>query len=296
MKIGVLRGGIDKNYETSLQEGGDLISYIFENLFPKWQPVDILIDRDGIWHLGGIPIQPSELMHKVDVVWNLSHPSFSNILESFSIRNIGAPNFSSLAGNSREMLRLHMQSLGVKMPKYIVLPLYQEDFDGSLDEYAQKKAKEVFEKFSSPWIVKSLTEDVSMGVHVAKTFPELVKAIKDVVSHGKSILIEELITGKNAEVHSVAQFRGEDVYTMPVYGLSSMEKEKVHYLAKDLYRHLGAKHYLNSHFVLHPRGGIYLTNLKFVPNLRKESNFHQSCDLIGLKSHNIILHLLEQAV
>jgi len=43
------------------------------------------------------------------------------------------------------------------MPRRIVLPLYQRDFDGEENTYARRKATEVFEKFAGPWIVKSFT-------------------------------------------------------------------------------------------------------------------------------------------
>ena len=44
--------------------------------------------------------------------------------------------------NSKEMLKEHMERIGVDMPKHIVLPVYQQDFDGPRERYAIKKAKE----------------------------------------------------------------------------------------------------------------------------------------------------------
>ena len=49
-----------------------------------------------------------------------------------------------------------MKSVGVQMPRSMVLPVYQKDFDGPRERYAIKKAKEVHEKFGAPWMVKSL--------------------------------------------------------------------------------------------------------------------------------------------
>src|SRR3989344_2105473 len=165
-KVGILRGGSVDSYESSLFNGGEVISYILENLGDKYTPVDILIDREGLWHLGGLPIAPADLAHRVDVVWNLSDPRLNNILESFSIRTVGAPPFSSFVGGSREMLREHMKKIGINLPRHIILPQYQRDIDGPRNRYAIKKAKEVFEKFGAPWVVKSFPEDPTMGVHV----------------------------------------------------------------------------------------------------------------------------------
>src|ERR1035437_3455722 len=112
-RVGVLRGGAGEHYNSSLKKGGDIILYIFENLADKYKPVDILVDQDYIWHVNGVPVNPGDLVHKVDIVWNTSHPSFSNILESLAIPNIGISSFSHVLETSKEMLREHMQKIGV---------------------------------------------------------------------------------------------------------------------------------------------------------------------------------------
>src|ERR1035437_8394287 len=296
-RIGILRGGTGKHYTSSLRRGGEIILYITENLGDKYKTFDILIDKDYIWHINGVPVNPGDLVHKVDMVWNTSHPSFSNILDSLSIPNIGAGSFSFGLENNKDMLREHIKSLGLSMSRYLVLPLYQKDFDGPREKYAIRKAKEVFEKFCSPWIVKSFTEDTNMGIHLAKTFNELVDAIDDGVKHEKSILVEEFIPGKVASVHSVPMFRDEEVYTFPLgnsFGIfSAEEKEKLTNLAKNLHKHIGAKHYLKSDFVLTPRGKIYLLQIDGMPDLKQGSHFSQVCESVGANTHNVIEHILD---
>ena len=194
------------------------------------------------------------------------------------------------------------------MPRAVVLPLYQEDFDGARDKYAIKKAKEVHEKFAGPWIVKSFTEDLNMaspvglwprGIHLAKTFPELVNAIEDGMKHEKSILVEEFIDGKVASVHSIPLFRGENIYTFPLgntFGnFSPEEKEKLVNLAKDLHKHINAKHYLKSDFVLSSRGKVYLLQIESMPDLKPDSHFSQVCESVGAKSYHTIEHMLDSA-
>ena len=95
-RVGILRGGTGKYYASSLKKGGEIILHISENLADKYKVFDILVDKDYIWHLNGVPVNPGDLISKVDVVWNTSHPSFSNILESLSIPNIGIGFFSSI--------------------------------------------------------------------------------------------------------------------------------------------------------------------------------------------------------
>ncbi|MFA6274357.1 MAG: hypothetical protein WC662_04310 [Candidatus Paceibacterota bacterium] len=292
-KIGILRGGNGEHYENSLKKGGDFLSYVLENFKDKYKPIDIFIDKNDIWHVNGLPIKPADLIHKVDLVWNLSHPKYGQIIKNLSIPHIGSNHFSSTLSQSREMLEKHMQKLGVKMPRHLILPIYQEDFDGPIERYAIKKAKEVHEKFSSPWIVKSLIANSNIGIHVAETFPELILAIQDVLDQKESILVEELISGKNAFMHTVSDFRGEDVYTFPLGKYSKEEKEKLNDITKKLHKHIGASHYLKSNFVLNPTRGIFLTSVEFHPDLEKDSHLHKTCKSVGAEIHQVVDHLIE---
>ncbi len=300
--VGVLRGGDFENYEDSLREGAEIISYIISNFNNEFDVLDIFVDRKGVWHLKGLPIIPSTLVHKVDVVWNTAHPNLAQILESFSIPVIGSSSFNFSISQNRALLGEQMKNIGIDMPRHLLIPAYQKDFDGGVEEYVRKKTREVFGKFSPPWIVRSLSKNSSMGVHVAKMLIELEKAIADGVDHGVSILIEEFITGKVAYMHSVSGFRNQNVYVFPVCtgesfnSFSKNEKEKLETISKDLHKHLGVKRYLKSSFIVHPKGKIYLTGVNLSPNLKDNSHFRQSCESVGAKTSHIIKHILEQAL
>lgn len=297
-RVGVIRGGTEGYYASSLVKGGDILSHIFENLSDKYKIIDILIDKKGVWYINGLPIMPVDLVHKIDIVWDTTYPSSSIMLNNFSIPNIGVNYFSHVLENSKEILREHMTQIGVSIPRSIILPVYQKDFDGLRERYSIKKAKEIHEKFSSPWIVRSFTPDFNMPIHLAHTFNELVAGIEDGVRHKKSILIEEFISGKVASIHSVPHFRGEDLYVFPpvnVFGkFSSPEKRKLEIIAKSLHNHIGAKHYLKSNFILNKRGKVYLLDLESIPNLKSFSHFSQACESVGATMHDVMEHILEQ--
>jgi D-alanine-D-alanine ligase-like ATP-grasp enzyme len=298
-RVGIVRGGNGEDYASSLRKGGEIIAHVNEHLADKYKVLDILIDKEGIWHINGMPLVPADLIHKVDIVWNTAQPEISVSLNNLSIPNAGNSSFSSALHNSKDMLREHIKNIGLSIPRSVILPVYQSDFDGPRERYAIKKAKEVFEKFSSPWIVKSFTPDASMGIHVAKTFDELAGAIEDGVKHGKSILVEEFIAGKVASIHSVPNFRNEDIYTFPfgnTFGnFSYAEKERLVALAKELHSHLGAAHYLKSDFVLSPRNKVYLLSIDLNPDLRLNSHFSQVCESVGATMYNVVEHIIEQA-
>jgi D-alanine-D-alanine ligase-like ATP-grasp enzyme len=286
-RVGILRGGAGKHYTSSLKKGGEIISYITDNLGDKYKVLDILVDKDGVWHFSGKPIKPSDLFHKVDVVWNTAEPSASVILNNFSIPNVVNGAFFLALENNSEMLKKHIKMLGIQTPRLVVSP---------------KNAKEVLQKFPAPWIVKNYNE-----IRVVKTFDELGKIIND----SDSLIVEEFIAGKVASIHTVPGFRGDlpalpngreqagDIYTFPLgnaFGIfSAGEKEKLINLAKDLHKHLGAKHYLKSDFVLNPQGRVYLLQIESTPDLKIDSHFSQVCESVGAKTHHVIEHILEMA-
>jgi D-alanine-D-alanine ligase-like ATP-grasp enzyme len=297
-RIGILRGGIGKNYHSSIQKGGKIISHFLENLSDKWKVFDILVDKEGTWHINGVPTEPAELMHRIDIVWNTAHPEITTTLRRFSIPSVGIDPFHSAIQESKEILREHMSKIGLNIPRALVIPTYQKDFDGDLELFAVQKAKDVHAKFSAPWMVKSFTPDKNMAIHLAKTFSELVDAILDGAKRGDSIEVEEFISGKIASAHSVPQFRGENIYVFPLGktfdSFSNTEKETVMQTVKDLHSHLGDLEYLRSDFVLNPRGKIYLLSMESIPDLSPGSHFHEACESVGAKMHHVVEHILKQ--
>jgi len=115
----------------------------FRKLGRQYKPYDILVDKDGKWHLNGVPIDPSKLLYKVDVVWNTSHHSFSSVLESFFRTLHWSASLFQIFRKSKGILKNHIKKIGLHMPKRIISP---------------KSAREVFEKFGSPWIVRILNQ------------------------------------------------------------------------------------------------------------------------------------------
>ena len=273
IKIGIIRGGANERYASSLVKGGEAILHIHNNLSDKYKVIDILIDKNNRWHINGIPILPIDLMRKIDVAWNLSQDAdVSMILNNLSIPNIENDSFLRGLENNNDMLQIHLKNIGVKMPRFIISP---------------KNAREVFEKFSSPWVVK-----INNEIKLVKTFNELIETIKD----ENNIIVEEFIEGTVSSVYSLTGFRGEDVYVLPPQNFSISEKEKIINLVKNLHKHLGVKHYLKSDFILHPRRGFFLTSINLSPDLRKESHFEQSCKAIGAETHHVIEHILKRAL
>ncbi len=291
-----MRGGGGKKHDKSLREGSDVLVYIIENLYPKWKPVDIFVDPNGVWHLSGMETLPSDLTHKVDVVWNTAGSAYQQILDSLSIPTIGQDGFASLLLDNPGTFSDFALKNNIRTPRKIVFPAYQEDIDGEAMEFASKKAREVWQKFSPPWIVRAYNEEKNVAAKVAKTFPDLISAISELLAHGDSILVEELIPGKVATTHIIPDFRGEKVYHFPIsstYNLSTDEKTAIVEAAKKLHSHIN-NHYLKADFVIHPRTGAHLLEFSLSPDLRDNSTLDEASASIGVRMSHIINHILER--
>jgi D-alanine-D-alanine ligase len=246
IKVGVIRGGISGEYEVSLASGAQVLSHLRSDIMKdKYSAIDIFIDRNGIWHINGIPTTMDKIIHRVDVIINALHGDYGEdgkvqqLLEQWGIPYTGSGPFASALGYNKLLTKQEFTKLGINTPEHILFPAYQEDFDSvrerphgvsasvtsgrlfsnGVDEpksrYAQTKAREVWERLPPPWIVKPLTGGSSMGMHVCKTFQSLVDAFEEGVNEKVSVLVEEFIKGKEATVGVIDNFRGEKVYTLP---------------------------------------------------------------------------------
>lgn len=295
-RIGILRGGGGDSHSKSLEEGGNFISYVIENLYPKWKPVDIYVDGDDKWHMSGLPILPTTLFGKVDVIWNTIPAKYNKLLHDLSLPQVGHTAFASLLQDNKEAFSNFANQNNIKTLRRIVFPVYQSDFDGNQQEYILTKAKEVWKKFSPPWVVRSYGTDRNVAVRVAKTFPDLVEVITDMVYRGDSILVEELISGKAVTTHSVPGFRGEDLYHFPTsspYKLTKEEKDGLVEATKKIHQSIGG-HYLKADFVINPKTGIHLIDFNLEPDYRENSHFSDACQSIGARPSSVISHIFER--
>jgi D-alanine-D-alanine ligase len=329
IKVGVIRGGISSEYDVSLNTGGNVLSHLrSDKLNDKYKAIDILIDKEGVWHMNGIPTSMDQILHAVDVVFNALHGDFGEdgklqqILDQWNIPYTGSGAFASAVGYNKALAKEQFARLGIQTAKHILFPAYQKDFDGPLEEYAEKKAKEVWERLPPPWVVKPLTSGSSMGVHVCKTFPELVRAFSVGVNEKVSVLVEEMIEGKEATVGVVEGFRGQKTYALPPIeirvpkhkvffdydakysGVSEEicpgnfthdEKKELERLATLIHSGLNLDHYSRSDFIVHPKRGIFALEVNTLPGLTDQSLTPKALYAVGATMPEFISHIIELA-
>jgi len=329
IKVGVIRGGISGEHEVSLASGAQVLSHLrSDKMKDKYSAIDIFIDRDGIWHINGIPTSMDKIIHKVDVIINALHGDYGEdgkvqqLLEQWGIPYTGSGPFASAIGYNKFLTKQEFSKLGINTPKHILFPAYQEDFDEPKSRYAEKKAREVWERLPPPWIVKPLTGGSSMGVHVCKTFQSLVDAFEEGVNEKVSVLVEEFIKGKEATVGIINDFRGKSIYALPPIEIrvpktstffdkdvkyngksqeicpgnfTNEEKKELERLASLIHTGLDLSHYSRSDFIIHPKRGIYALEVNTLPGLTDQSLMPKALSAVGSNMPEFIEHIIKLA-
>jgi len=330
IKVGVIRGGISNESEVSLSSGNEVLKCLrSDKMKDKYFALDIFIDKNKVWHINGVPISLDQLKSKVDVIINALHGKYGEdgevqkILDNLDIPYTGSGPTPSEIGYNKLLSKNIFEKMGIKTPRHLLFPAYQEDFDGPLSEYAIKKSKEVWNKIPPPWIVKPLIGGSSMGVHVCKTFDSLVRAFEDGVNNEVSVLVEEFIDGKEATVGVIDKFRGQDIYVLPPIEIrvpktsdffdseikyngqsqeicpgnfTEEEKRELEKLASMIHSGLGLKHYSRSDFIIHPKKEIYALEVNTLPGLTSESLLPKAIRAIGSNMPEFIEHIIKLAL
>ena len=329
IKVGVIRGGISGEYEVSLASGAQVLEHLrSDKMNKKYKPIDIFIDRDGIWHVGGIPTTIDKIVHKVDVVINALHGDYGEdgkiqqLLEQWKIPYTGSGPLASAIGYNKLLTKQEFTKLGINTPRHILFPVYQEDFDGPKDLYAVRKAREVLERLPPPWIVKPLAGGSSVGMRICKSFQSLIEAFQIGVNEKVSIIVEEFIKGKEATVGVINNFRDKDVYTLPPIEIripktsdffdnevkyngqsqeicpgnfTDEEKRELERLASLIHTGLDLNHYSRSDFIIHPKKGIFALEVNTLPGLTGESLMPKAIRAVGSDLSEFIEHIIKLA-
>ena len=320
LRVGVLRGGPNKEYEISLQSG----AAVLKNLPYGTTGVDIFIGRDGMWHVGGIPVKEGDALSRVDVVWNALHGVYGEdgtvqrILETFGIPYTGSEPHASFLGMNKERAKLELVDAGFRMPRHSIFR--------TREDTAHEAAQSIFSHVAPPWIIKPIAGGSSVGIVIARTFPELVSTLQALAlaeDSESAYIVEEMIRGKEATVGILDDFRGEDIYALPPVEIrpptgsvfwdydakysgkseeicpgnfSRTEKEALTEAAKVIHKRLGLRHYSRSDFIVSANDKVYFLEVNTLPGLTQESLFPKALDAVGASIPYFIEHVLKQAL
>lgn len=317
-RVAVLSGGPSSEFEVSLKTGRTVL----DSLPEEYTGHDIFIDKAGNWHFEGVRRDPKDILKKVDVVFNALHGEFGEdgklqkLLDSFGVPYTGSGALASAIGMHKALTKKLSKAHGIKTAHFVTLKSH---------ELTHAKVVELFKTFPMPAIVKPVTSGSSIGVSVARTIPELSRALVHAFEYGTEAIIEEYIAGKEATCGVIEHFRGQAVYAlMPVEivfdkkegevfdyarkytsgGVKELcpgtftpaEKKLIQDSAIAVHKALGLKHYSRSDFIVHPKRGVYLLEVNTLPSLAKHSLFPVSLSAVGSSISEFLGHTLKLAL
>ncbi len=316
IKVGVLRGGPSREHEVSVKTG----SHVLKNMPDGFFPVDIFIDKAGMWHVNGVAEKPEKVFRRIDVFWNALHGEFgedgtlSRMLDSFGVPYTGSGHLPSVFAIHKGHAKAALKRQGVKSPYHKILKESGADKNAIL---------ELWRTLPNPAIVKPMNSGSSLGVSVAKTFAEFAAALEKAWSESDSALVEEYLFGREATCGVIDNFRGQNVYALlpaellpPAgakfldyggkYGgemksinpgrFSSAEKEAMQTIARTAHEVLGLRHYSRSDFIVTPKRGIYFLEVNSLPGLYKGAPYADSLEAVGSSLPEFIGHVLRLAL
>ncbi len=292
--VGVLRGGPSSEYDLSLKTGAQVLQAFDRE---RYDARDIFIDRQGVWHQGGVPMLPARSLAGLDVVFNVVHGDYGEdgrlhrVLDALKVPYTGANLPTSILTYNKHHTRAVVKGLGIKMPHARVMER-PEDVHGA--------ALELFRSFPHPAIVKPV---VGGPVYSANSFHGLESALERAWQNSPKILIEEYIPGRRAHVGLIEDFRGEKVYALlpgdrdRVPGLfGAQEKHALIDAARRVHEGLNLSHYSHVDFVVGKRGVYFLeaSTATGVP-LHSDSSFSRALHAVGVKLSHFVDHVIDLA-
>ena len=316
LRVGVIRGGIGHEYEVSLRTGSSVLKNLDKH---KYQTRDILIDKAGLWHLDGLPIDPHSLAGLIDVSMIALHGEFGedgqiqNLFDRLQIPYTGSGHIASALGMNKILSKEAVAKAGIKIPVGLEI---QKGAD------SQQSARQTFNKISPPWVVKPVDRGSSVGLYLAKNIDELAEVIEKSFEFSDKVLVEEYIKGREATCGLVEGLRGQELYPLfPIEiirpggaliwnyndkysgetneicpgNFSEEQKKDIQEMSLAVHRALGLRHYSRTDFIISPRG-IYFLETNTLPGLTDESLLPKALLSAGVRYPEFLDHLITLAL
>lgn len=324
IKVGVLRGGPSSQYDVSLKTGKHILGLLkHPDLAKVYEGKDILIDKKGVWHMNGMPIEPYEAIKHIDIVFNALHGEYGedgkvqHLLEAFAIPFTGSRTFTSSMTMNKAITKDYLKRHGIKTP-------YHKELQLDKTENLELIAHNLFRSFPMPVVVKPRGLGASLGVSHASNFEELIKALDHARLFSNDIIVEEYVTGKEIISGVIDDFRGVHPYTlMPVEikhhdsnkkifdwaskqsgqtdfrapaHLTGAERKAIDDALKIAHKALDIRHYATADFIVSPKRGVYLIEVNTQPSIHEHAPILHALKAAAVKEYEFLKHLLTLAV
>jgi D-alanine-D-alanine ligase len=312
--VGVLRGGTSNEYPLSLKTGAAILDALPDE---QYNTRDIFIDKRGLWHVRGIPMEPARALSQVDVVLSGLHGgvgedgTVARLLRRMGVPFAGSEARASALSLNKIRAREALAEAGVLIPRSVAFTLGNGMHTGQM-------AGKVFEEFGPPYILKPALEGASHGIRIADTILELPDAIGDILDAYGAVIVEEFVFGDEATVGIIEDFRGEELYALPPARVSyPQEARHVHHThhheglvryfapsdfshgekqslidaARTAHRALDLADFSRADFIL-TRRGPYLLEMNALPGLHEHAALPPMLESVGSSVKDFVAHAI----
>ena len=294
--IAVLRGG-NKNFTVSLKEGAEVLSSLTKI---GYEPVDVLIGKDGEWTSHGAPTDAHKVYTKAHTIVDTTRmhkEEYQALAKRMQIPLIFSED-QSMTLNREDLYRILRQQ-DIKVPDTFVVRAHTPLKDGIF--------RDLWTRFHTPLLVRPLHKEALVPSKIARTFHDLEHTLRDYHTHGIDV---HVLTYRKLHTTSMAilpNFRNQKVYipmwvdTFPEDGelpnkevrmqphlqAPEFRKENMRAVATKVYNALGLTTPACIDLINHNNEYI-IVNIDLNPSLRKDGRFMQSLITTGVDTGQYI--------
>ena len=295
---------------------------VIEALGKLQYPVkDIVVTKAGEWLDSGMLRRPDVALESIDIAFIALHGSFGEdgtvqrILKRHHIPFTGSSAYPSAVAFNKDLTKNHLKLHGVRMPRHIKLTRH-----GTTDPY--RTAQTIIGLFGPHYVLKPVASGSSLGTRIVRNDIDLALAITNALTEHESIMVEELISGKEATVAVLEGFRQHRLYRFPPIEIvppasndffdyeckynghteeicpgrfSEAEKSELLDTAALVHERLGLTQYSRSDFMIRD-GQVYFLEVNTLPGLTSQSLFPKAVTAVGGRYEDLIEHLVETAI
>ncbi len=317
-RVAIVRGGISDEFAVSMRTGDAVLRNIDRKLF---EPVDIIIAKNGEWILDGRVRMPEYVLHSVDIVFNALHGKFGEdgtiqrLFDRYAVPYTGSKAMPSGIAMNKVVTKNILKESGIKMAPHLRVSRESSQELGRIVE-------KITDTFGPQYIIKPVSSGSSVGTMSVKNPLLLHQALTDALSRYDEVMVEAKIPGREATCGVVERYRGKDTYALPTieivvphttdffdaevkYNGATKEicpscfdpytKDEIERISCEVHTIIGLSQYSRSDFIV-ADDGIYFLEVNTLPGLTDESLFPKALNAVGATYTDFVTHLLHDSL
>ncbi|MEG0615726.1 MAG: D-alanine--D-alanine ligase family protein [Oscillospiraceae bacterium] len=343
IKVAVIFGGISSEHDVSLRSATNVIENIPKDKYEvicvgitekgRWLyfPDDISRIKTGEWekspdctpavlspdtlHSGLIKLEGDEFStQKIDVIFPVLHGNCGEdgtiqaLIEMSGIPYVGSNHTAAACCMDKDIAATMFSAAGIPVAEWYTFT--QSDL-AQLDERCADLAAQI----GFPMIVKPAVGGSSIGINKVNDETELSDAIKFAFAHGKKVVVQDFIKGRELECGifgnetPVASQVGEITFSNDIYGyeekniFGSAEKivpadiddnlaEEIRKMAVGAFKTMGCSGLGKAKFFLKKDGGIILSGIDPMPKFTPLGMYEKMMTAFGIPMPKLLDKLI----